>query len=228
MKLRYLLIILLLPLKGFNQEQCDSTLYKELIHFSNSKTITDSDFKKCCVITENLLKAKCNDYLKEINGQSYCITTLTYTFGKICINANSINAVREYLKYFLEKKGSAEEQLSFSLENIFVKRPRDFMNEFARKDSATKERILEGLVWGFLNNRCYGTVDPHSDNPMKAMTVYDNPPKMVLDTLNYKKIYFSLNPEIGKIYPSFQKDIDKVLNNIFGAVRFEMKRKKNN
>ncbi len=220
----FFIILFLISVKAFNQTDCDSTLFKQLFYFSESKTISDIDFKNCCVIAENLLKIKCTDYIKELNGENYRISTLTYMFGNICLNANSLNSVKAYLHYYKENEGSAEEQLDFSLENIFVKRPSDFMNEFIKKDSLTKERIISGLSWGFLNNRLYGANDPNADNPTKAMTVYDNPPAVVLNSSNYKTIYFSLNPEIKKIYPLLKEDIDKILSIVFETIKFEEQR----
>jgi len=214
MKLRCLLIILLLPIKAFNQTDCDSSSFKQLLDFSEYKTISDTDFNNCCIITEYLLRNKCTKFIKEIKGTSYCIATLTSTFGKICINANSLNSVKEYFKYYKLKNGTYDEELEFTLERVFVKRPADFMNEFAKNDSVTRKRMIIGLAWGFVNNR-RNAFHYLGDNPTKAMIVKNIPKKTVLDTSNYKSLYFSLNPQIIELYPMHKNDLDEVLKTIY-------------
>lgn len=214
-----LLLTFLFQINSSCQGNCDSTLFKQLIKYANQKTLSADEFYKGKTIAYNLWKNGCDDYVKTINGVNYAITGLTYEFGKICINANSSLAVKSYIDYLIQNSCSAEEQLDFSFENIFVKRPENVLQEVSKQDSVTKDKLLRRLAWGFVNNRLYGTNDPFFDNPNKAMTVYSNPPKIVLDSLNYKKIYFSLNPIIKNIYPKYKNDIDFVFTIILAMIK---------
>jgi hypothetical protein len=226
-RLGILILFMFLSMKSNCQINCDSTLFKQLIHFGDLKSITDVEFNKCCSIVDTLWNRHCKDFVKDVNGEHLAVTSLTYVFGKICIKANSNYAVKAYIDYVINNKGSAEEQLDFSLENIFVKRPENVMEQISMKDSANKASLLSGLAWGFVNNRYYGSKDIFEDNPYKAMTVYNDPPKVILNTTNYRELYFSLNPEISKIYPTYKKEIDSVLSSILDMLRFDEEQKKN-
>ena len=189
-------------------------------------TLSVDEFQKSKIIVDKLCQQNCNEYEKRINSEGFEITSLTFEFGKICLNANSDEAVRSYINYRIKKRGSVEEQLDFSLENIFVKRPESVLIGISRQDSVTKILLLSGLAWGFVNNRAYGVNDPYFDNPNKAMTVYSNPPKAILDSLNYRNIYFSLNPIIKKIYPKYKNHIEYVLTEVLETIRLNEQLKK--
>jgi hypothetical protein len=225
-RLGILMLFMFLTLKSNCQSNCDSTSFKRLLHYGDLKSITDVEFSKCCDIVDTLWIRHCHDFDKDVNGEHFAVTSLTYIFGKICIKANSPYAVKAYIDYVIKNKGSAEEQLDYSLENIFVKRPDNVMRQISMKDSANKESLLSGLAYGFVNNRNYGSKDPFEDDPYKEMTVYNNPPKVILDSTNYKEIYFSLNPQIPKIYPMYKKDIDSVLSSILDMLRFDAEQQK--
>jgi hypothetical protein len=211
-------LLFFLSLSGYSQESCDSSLFKFLMESGNKKSLTLQEFQKCKIIVDSLWIHQCHDYAKTIKEVSYGITTLTLEFGKICIKANSDIAVKAYIEYLNKNKGSAEEQLDFSFENIFVKRPESVLSQISSQDSLTRDRLLENLAWGFANNRLYGAKDPAQDDPFKAMTVYDNPPKQILNSSNYKEIYFSLNPEIKKIYPRYKVLIDIEFSKIIDMI----------
>lgn len=222
-----LIFILLLTLQtnSYCQENCDSTLFKFLMESGNKKSLTLVEFQKCKRIVDSLWMHQCYDYVKTVNEENYAITTLTLEFGKICVKANSDIAVKAYIEYLNKNKGSAEEQLYFSFENIFVQRPESVLSQISTQDSMTKNRLLWGLAWGFANNRLYGALDPLQDDPFKAMTVFDNPPKPILNSRNYKDIYFSLNPDIKKLYPKYKTYIDIEFSNILDMIGFEEQHK---
>jgi hypothetical protein len=222
------LVLMLLFIVGINcysQEPCDSSLFKFLMASGNKKSLTLDEFQKCKKVVDSLWKHHCYDYVKTVNEESYGITTLTLEFGKICIKANSDIAVNAYIDYLNKNKGSAEEQLSFSFENIFVKRPESVLLNISKQDSITRDRLLSSLAWGFVNNRMYGAIDPAQDDPFKAMTVYNNPPKPILNSRNYKSIYFSLNPNFKTLYPKYRAYIDYELSNILDMLKLEDEQK---
>jgi hypothetical protein len=187
----------------------------------NKKSLTLDEFQKCKKVVDSLWKHHCYDYVKTINEENYGITTLTLEFGKICVKTNSDIAVKAYIEYLNKNKGSAEEQLSFSFENIFVKRPENVLLYISKEDSVTQDRLLSSLAWGFVNNRMYGAIDPAQDDPFKAMTVYDKPPKTILNSTNYKTIYFSLNSSLKTLYPKYKVYIDSELSDILDMIKFE-------
>jgi len=136
-------------------------------------------------------------------------SSLTYIFGKICLIKNDSNAVRVYIDYMRRNENSAEEQISFSFEYLFVKQP-----EFILSNCIHNDWLLDHLAWGFMNNRYYGVQDPYEDNPNKAFTVYYNPPKPVLNDKNCKEIFYKVNPSLIKLYPKYKKQVDYLLNTI--------------
>lgn len=226
MRKRFVLILLfILRINCYSQENCDSSLFKFLIENGNKKSLTQVEFQKCKNVVDSLWLHQCYDYTKTINEENYGITTLTLEFGKICIKANSDIAVKAYIEYLNKNKGSAEEQLSFSFENLFVKRPESVLFNISKHDSVTQVRLLSSLAWGFVNNRMYGAIDPFQDDPFKAMTFYDNPPKIILNTTNYKSIFFSLSPNLKTLYPIYRTLIDSELSYIWDILKFEEEHK---
>lgn len=219
------IMLLALQTNIYCQENCDSTLFRFLMESGNKKSLTLVEFQKCKKIVDSLWKHQCYDYVKTVNEENYAITTLTLEFGKICIKANSDIAVKAYIEYLNKNKGSAEEQLGFSFENIFVQRPESVLSQISTQDSVTRDRLLFHLAWGFVNNRLYGALDPLQDDPFKAMTVYDNPPKPILNSKNYKDIYFSLNPMIKKLYTKYQTYIELEFSKILEMIGFEEQQK---
>lgn len=219
----WFVFILLLTIKVniYCQDNCDSTLFKFLMESGNKKSLTLVEFQKCKKIVDSLWRHQCYDYVKTINEENFGITTLTLEFGKICLKANSEIAVNAYIEYLNNNKGSAEEQLDFSFENIFVQRPENVLSYISKQDSSTQNTLLSRLSWGFVNNRLYGSVDPMQDDPFKAMKVFDDPPKKILNTKNYKDIYFSLNPMIKKLYSKYKTYIDLEFSKILEILSFE-------
>jgi hypothetical protein len=203
------------------QETCDSNLFKHLINISNQNNISIIEFQKCEKIVYDLWDKKCYDYVKSVNEENYAIGNLTYLFGRICIKADCDQAVKSYINYIQKNKGSAEEQLDFSFENIFVKRPESVLVEISKQDSSYIHRLLSDLAWGFVNNRAFGIEDPFANNQFKAMTVHNDPPKVILDSTNYRFIYFSLNPAIKRLYPKYRNYIEFELSEVLDMIRFD-------
>ena len=198
----YLLIIFILfsPSKVFNQVPCDSNSFEQLIKYKESPVITDNDLKKCCHILDSLLKNKCTYFILKREYHNYF--TLTSIFGDICLKANSPNSVKAYIDYYLKNYNSPEEQLEYSLEDIFIKRPKDVMNEIVKRNSSEKGPLLFGLAFGF--GETYDNLTP-------------------VDTINYKEKFFSLNPNIGMIYPTFKDEFDSILSQIKNMLIFSLK-----
>jgi len=201
-----MIIMIIIPLEAYNQTNCDSTIFKQLIHYRDLPTITDAEFVKCCEITNTLLKDQCHYYFLKREYQN--LIPLTLVFGEICLKVNSVSSVKAYIDSYLKNKGSAEEQIDYSLEDIFIKRPRNTMNEISKKDSVSKESLLFGLAYGFEG------VDK----------------KIKLDSVNYREVYFLAIPEARSIYPNYKKEIDRILYYIHTMIKFTMdmeKKKKN-
>jgi hypothetical protein len=176
----YLLIIFILfsPGKVFNQVPCDSNSFEQLIKYKESPVITDNDLKKCCHIVDSLLKNNCTYFILKREYHNYF--TLTSIFGDICLKANSPNSVKD----------------------IFIKRPKDVMNEIVKRNSSEKGPLLFGLAFGF--GETYDNLTP-------------------VDTINYKEKFFSLNPNIGMIYPTFKDEFDSILSQIKNMLIFSLK-----
>lgn len=206
---------------------CDSTMFKTLIDYSSNEYISEKEFLICKDLVDSLWAQGCDDYLKRINNQNVAITSLTYTFGKICYIANSELATKSYIEYLLKNKKSAEEQLSFSFEYLFTLKPNVILREISKLNEDDQEFLLRQLVWGFINNRSYGIVDPYENNPYKAFTYYRNPPEIILDTTNYKEIFAKVNPSIQN-NTEFAGSIEYILEEIYNWLKFIDKMNKEN
>jgi hypothetical protein len=187
MKTRLSAIVFLLVCSAtFGQSNCNPKDFKKLFSLSKQPALTDAEFSIGLKLFKKLEAGKCSDYsTKNPKGQNSVIAPLTAIFGDICLKANSRRAISEYIGYLQRHHGSAEEQLSFSFEKLFVKRPADV---FALVGN---DADLEGdLVWGFVNN--------HGG----------------LTAKNYKIMFYRVNPNAKAIYPSCKNQVDHLLNAI--------------
>ncbi len=204
-------------------QDCDSVLFNQLMYYNTLKSVSDKELIVCRNLVDSLSDQHC--YFYEKNNQA--ISSLTFEFGKICLKANSDQGVKLFIEYLIKnrKRGSAEEQLSFSFEYLFEQQPENVMNEMAKLDNSTKDQLIGELCWGFCNNHLYGKNDPLQDDPFKAMTVFSNPPKEELDSTTYKEIFYSMNSDITKIYPKYKIEIDNLLDCVLEETRFYYKMK---
>jgi hypothetical protein len=209
MRLKLFILLLLcvsLVVHG-QQKPCGKIFYERLTTISQKTKISDQDFKESVNVVKKLDSINCHEYDVIINGQEYCESSLTFLFGVICVKFNCTNAVIEFIKYINFQSGSAEEEIDFSLERLFKKRPEDVLKYGGS--------YLDKLAWGFVNNHYYGVVDPYENELNKAFTKYDNPPKVVLTKKNYKDIFYQVNPKLKPEYDKYQSQIDNLLNSIF-------------
>jgi hypothetical protein len=211
MQTKYLIIIILIPAFSFAvSSNCDSTLFKKLIDFSNQTKITESEFLACKDIVDSLDNYDCDYMVKN----ERLVTSLTFLFGKICYKTNTDTAIRSFVNYQIHHIGSAEEQISFSFENLFSLQPKLILDEILKTSDVMQKDLLNSLAWGFLNNRNYGIDDPLADDPFKAMTVYDNPPDPILNRNNYKEIFYQAHPETKNLYPYYRVQYDYIFSKI--------------
>jgi hypothetical protein len=211
MKTKYLIVLCLIPVLVYaSSSNCDSTLFKKLIGFSKQSKITSSEFLTCKLIVDTLDKYDCLYYEKD----ETLITSLTFLFGKICYKINNDASIKAFLDYRIRHINSAEEQISFSFENLFTLRPKLILDEILKTDTTMQKDLLGSLAWGFLNNRAYGTDDTFADDPSKAMTVYNNPADAILNQNNYKEIFYLTHPETRNLYPEYRNQYDYIFNKI--------------
>jgi len=204
-------ILLFFSVVVVGQQPCGQKLYERLSAISKMNQVSDKEFTESLGIVKELDSIHCNDYDAIINGQKYCINSLTFLFGVVCVKHNSTKAIIEYLKYMNLRSESAEEELAFSLERLFRKRPEDVLNYGGS--------LLDELAWGFVNNHYYGVIDPFENDPNKSFTRNNNPSKQVLTQKNYKEIFYEVNPTLKINYAKYQKQIDYLLNEIFEILK---------
>jgi len=170
--------------------------------------ITQNDLEISWQITQKLYNLKYTDYIDSVaNGMEYVSHSLTKIFSDICIKANNKMGVDYYFNYLDFTYGSAEEERSFGLERLFVKNPEIVLNEIG-----INYDFLDQIVWGFLNNRYYGALNPYEENDYTAMTVFENEPKPVLNKDNCRSIFFETNPIMKTKYNEYKKQIDYIIN----------------
>ena len=165
--------------------------FKELTTISKKDSITDKDLDIAVQLLKKLEKDKCSDYIGKKNGNEYVISGRTYLFGQICLKTNSQSAVKEYINYLKREHGSAEEELGYLFEKIFIQQP-----EYVLLMTENNENLLNQLAWGFLNNH-YGQ----------------------LTAKNYKKMFFEINPKVKRIYPKYKKSVDYLLHEIYEEIK---------
>jgi hypothetical protein len=209
MKQIFLFAILFLIAADAAAQNCDPEKFRKLEVLCQKQVVTDSEFTAALRLVKNLDRNKCSDYTKKRKGEDYVEASLTELFGKICLKNNSLNAVKEYINYEKRHHGSAQEQLSFSLEELFVRQP-----EYVLLTIGYDECLLNSLEWGFVNNHYYT-----SDDQKKVTKNADAKVKPQLNTTNYKEVFYKTNPSIKEIYPKYKKSIDYLLNQI----RLELK-----
>lgn len=212
--MKKIVVIILLFCGYFSQaQQCkDCNLqFDTLLTTLNKKIVTKDDLQKCTDITVKLINRKYYHYIDSTSSKSehilYSSHSLTKTYADLCLKCGGEFGVHLYINYCNINRNSAEEEISFSLERIFVKYPEITLKEI-KKDS----RLLDRLIWGFLNNRYYGAKNPYEDNDFRAMTVYENELKPILNDKNCEEIFYQLNPKLKYVYPLYKYQIDYILN----------------
>ena len=211
MKTKFIIVLCLIPvLIDASPSNCDSTLFKKLIDFSNETEITESEFLSCKDIVDQLDNYDCDYFIEN----ERLVTSLTFLFGKICYKVNNDSSIKAFLDYHIKHIGSVEEQISFSFENLFTLRPKLILDEILKADTTVQIDLLSSLAWGFLNNRAHGTEDPFADNPLKAVTVNNNPPDAILNKSNYKEIFYLIHPKTKNLYSEYPGQYDYIFNKI--------------
>lgn len=210
----FFLLFLFAILNVIGQNNCNPKDFRKLILISKSKTISDSVFKEALIIVKRLEKNRCSDYEIKKNGENYIETSLTYLLGEICLIKNDSSAIKEYINYMNRNAGSAEEQICFSFEHLFVRQPKIVLSLIG-----SDTLLLDDIVWGFVNNRYYGASDPYEKEPNKAFFINSDSPKPVLNTSNYKEIFYKVNPKVKELYKSYKKQIDYLLKAIEEELR---------
>lgn len=186
-----------------------------LIDISQLGILNDSLISK----TDSLLKENDNiqcfidDIVIEKDSQNPTFQGLTYTIGKICEKANSKKSVQLYLKYVRANYNSAEEEISFALERLFMKNPSLFLKEINNFPDVDKTQFIQNLVWGFLNNRYYGSKGQFVDLDQKAF-MEGKKRNPVLNAENYKDIFFEINSDLKSVSKKYPEEFLKILNGI--------------
>ncbi len=102
--------------------------------------------------------------------------------------------------------GSAEEEISFSFERLFMKYP-----EIVLKKIGDNEALLDRIIWGFLNNRYYGSKNPSIDGDNQYIVNDTIQPKPVLNSENCEEIFFETNPMLKEISVDYKDQISYIL-----------------
>lgn len=201
--MKYFLVLtisLFTMLHVLGQGNCDPIKFKQLLSLSKKATITPTEFSSAMVTVKELEATRCVEYSVRVHRVDSVVSTLTEVFGEICLKCNNPNAVKEYVNYMQRHTGSAEEEISFQFERLFVQQPGYILSLIGdNKD------LLNQLVWGFLNNHSGGE-DSKSKKPK-------------LNSTNYKTIFYQVNPKIKVIYPKYKKQIDYLFNQISAELK---------
>lgn len=209
------ILIASLSINLFGQ-RCDSCKieFDKLLIIKEKSVISQADLEISWQITQKLYKLQYVDYIDTINGAEYLIHSLTRTFSDICIKAGGQSGVDYYFNYLDFTSGSSEEERSFALERLFVKYPEIVLNKIGEDYS-----YLDHLVWGFVNNRFYGAVNPYEEDDYTAITFHVNGPKPVLNKGNCRAIFFETNPVMKEKYDGYKNQIDYIINEAIALLK---------
>ena len=224
MKKIIFVILTVIALNGKSQESCDSAMFYKLYYISQKKNIENSDFLLSLKLLDSLEIYRNCDHVIILPDSIY--TCLTYTFGRICLKVNNELSIKSFMTYRLKHNGSAEELLCFTFENLFVVKPDVILREISKKDSTLQKFLLNDLIWGFINNRYYGVNDPFAYNPFKAMTYYKIKPEIVLTSINYKNMFYKVNPKTKEFYKLYSGFYDYILAGIYNELIFQEEKRK--
>lgn len=183
MKKAIIIVLLLMPnaklFAQYNGGELD-----QLLAYSEKTQIDSLQFSSALRIFRNLeAKGELDVAARRFRTDDESSETVVRMFGKICLKSKSPRAADEYIKFMKRQKGSADEEISFCFEPLFVRWPGYILSRIAdNKD------LLGLLEWGFVNNH-----------------YHDLTPK------NCRAIFFGLNPGIKEIYPKYKKQIDNLL-----------------
>ncbi len=184
------IIFFIITLNASAQTNCDHQAFKKLISLSKKHTLSDKQFTDALVIVKQLEFAGCPDYEVEIEGINYQLACLTELLGTLCIKTNTPTAVNEYVLYLKRHSASAEEQMAYSFEQIFIKQPAYVLAAVGQNMA-----LLDQLEWGVVNNQ----------------------PAIKLN--NYKTAFYSTYPAVKLLYPKYKKQVDYLLNAIAAELK---------
>jgi hypothetical protein len=208
---------MIIPSLNVYAEECDSCKAKfdDLFAILEQERIGPNDLKKAWDISSYLYSQSYFDYIERVEGNKrYISASLTKTYSDICIKFGSDEGIDYYLKYMSLTRGSAEEERSFALERLFVKYPERVLIRIRNNTN-----LMDDLVWGFLNNRYYGAINPYEGRDYTAMTVYSKRPKPQLNDKNCRSIFFKTNPTLISKYNDYKEEIDYIINNSIKTLR---------
>ncbi|GAA3969022.1 hypothetical protein [Mucilaginibacter dorajii] len=190
MKSAALCIFIIITLNASAQTNCDPRAFKKLISFSKKHSLSDKQFTSALLIVKKLELGNCSYYEVKTKGINYQLASLTELLGNICIKTNTPTAVNEYVLYMKRHSTSAEEQMAFSFEQIFVKQPAYVLAAVGQNTA-----LLDQLEWGVVNNQ----------------------PNIKLN--NYKTAFYSAYPALKQLYPKYKKQVDYLLNAIAAELK---------
>lgn len=190
MKSAALCIFIIIALNTSAQTNCDPRVFEKLISFSKKHSLSEKQFTKALLIVKKLELGNCSDYEVKTKGVNYQLASLTELLGNICIKTNTPVAVNEYVLYMKRHSTSAEEQIAFSFEQIFVKQPAYVLAAVGQNTA-----LLDQLEWGVVNNQ----------------------PNIKLN--NYKTAFYSTYPALKQLYPKYKKQVDYLLNAIAAELK---------
>lgn len=190
--------------------------FKKLLEISKKDSISIEDLNRSIKLKEIILQCNNVIYFDSIKERKFYIPTdLAKPFADICFIAGT-QGVEAYINYVIENLGSANEEISLFFERIFMKYPETTLQQIG-----TDQDLLDKLIWGFINNRYYGAVNPYENNDYRAITKYEDEPQPILNKNNCEKIFFETNPILQDLYPKYKEQIDYILKGAKDQLNFE-------
>lgn len=140
------------PLQTSDENPSDSSpskeckaLHDEQVAIKDKKVLTIKDVERGFSIVSQMSERNCLDYFQ---------VSETELFADIVINANNEEAALFYLDYvkLQNDRGSAEEELSCSLERVAARYPERVFMEFSKRHSKQDWDLIDQFAFGFGNN----------------------------------------------------------------------------
>jgi hypothetical protein len=188
---------------------------EELHRLSRASTVDDDVLERARRIVKNM-PPKCfkGQVTIEVDREEIAVGSVTYLFGRICQRNASLKAVKYFLGYRLDKWDSPDEELSLSLERVFVSNPGPILGFISKQPDSVRARLMNDIAWGFLSNRVYGPENPYEDRERRTFLGPEDLPKQILNLRNYKRIFFRLHDDMPRLAKQYPDEVEFILEQV--------------
>jgi len=185
---------------------------EELLRYSNLLSVSDSVLVRSTAIVRKISGRCARDGMSVVrDGRRLEAGSVIGVYGRICEKSVTKMGAETFIAFRLENWASGDENYALALERIFARRPDVVLEKISRLDDSLKVPVLNEIVWGFINNRRFGPVDPFGDETYRPVQPREIEPKEVLNKFTFRGIFFDLNPKMHALDDAYGHEIRYIL-----------------